>query len=309
MSITKLTTFDVVGAKADVSDIMSRISPEDTWYTSHIKKGRIHQVTHSYQEIALRDRNLNNAAPQGAQFVDQPNRVSVMRQTNTQIFTEVANVADTLQAVDNWGRADELAMQIEMRGAELKLDKEAIYLGGQAANLGSSVTGGRTPSIQAQIDPSLRYATGGANVTPTGELVKNVDKDLRAGGAKPTMVIVPHDDAEVPGTWAQSTSIQNVRHVNNTGSGASTINDYYDVFVTPTGRLDVVLSLNVLDTDYIVMNPKNHTDLTLRSWERVTLSKDSDATRIAIRGEFALKHDNYKASAVIRKTAGTDGKF
>ena len=307
---TKLTTYDTVGIKEDVSDIISRISPEETPFTSSLKKEKIHSTIHSFLENVLKAQDLTNSAPQGAEYADQELNQPVTRQTNTQIMRKVINVAETVEATDRYGRAKEAAWQMEMRAAELKIDKEGIYLSGQKADIGTTSAGAKTPSFQAQVDANLLIATGGASTSPTAALVTKTLQTLKQGGSKANTIMLPFSEAGVPATWAAGTSISNVRQVPNSGDAASMVQDYVDVFVTAVGRLDVILNINApLATDYFVYNPKDHVDCVLRPWTRIELAKTGDADRMAIRGEYAYKNVNSKSSAVIRKTAGTAGKF
>lgn len=307
---TKLTTFDVVGVKEDVSDIISRISPEETPFTSSIGKTKIHNTVHSFQELSLKARNLNNAAVQGQEYTDQDLSITEMRQTNTQILRAVINISETVEATDRYGRAKEAALQMEMRATELKIDWEGIVLSGQAASLGNSATGARTPSFQAQVHADFKIATGAANTAPTAKLVTDTLISLKQAGSKANTIMLPLSEAGVPATWAAGTSITNVRQVPNSGSAANGVVDYVDYFVTAAGRLDVVLNVNApLATDYFVYNPKDHKTCVLRPWQRVELAKTADSDRMAIRGEFAYMNVNQKSSAVIRKVTGTNGKF
>ncbi len=59
---TLLTNYDIVGAKEDVSDIISLISPTETPFTSSIGKESVHNTLFSWQEDALATPNLNNRA-------------------------------------------------------------------------------------------------------------------------------------------------------------------------------------------------------------------------------------------------------
>ncbi len=192
----------------------------------------------------------------------------------------------------------------------MKIDKEAIYLSGQAEDVGTSVTGGATASFQAMIDPSLRFATGGATTAPTYTQLKTVHQTLTLGGGEADTLMIPYADSAVPGTWAAQVSTPTFRTLPNSGSAASTVTDYVDVVVLPTGTLKIMLNRFSLGTDYFMFSKSSFKDCALRPWFRETLAKVSDSTRIALVGEYGLKHANFLKSAVIRKVTGdANGHF
>jgi hypothetical protein len=75
-----------------------------------------------------------------------------------------------------------------------------------------------------------------------------------------------------------------------------------DVYQSPFGEVKVVLNRFMVNTDHLVFNPSDWKLAVLRAWERVPLAKIGDSERHMIVGEYSLKHANYKASAVVRKS-------
>lgn len=302
-------TYDVVGAKEDVSDIISRISPEETPFTRLIGKEKVHNTLFQWQEDALAAPNGNNALVEGADFVDTTLTPTLMRQNYTQIMSKVVNVSETNDVVTKYGRGKELAYQLEKKGAEAKIDLEYAMLNNQAAVAGGSATARKFASVQQQIDADNRIATGSATTAPTAKIIKDTMQAQRVNGARCTNLMIPVAESDVPGTWLTANAGQYVRQVPNSGEASHGVVDYVDYFVTPTGRLDIELNLWMQNTDYLIFSPKHFALCTLRPWTTETLAKTADSNRVALVGEFSLKHKNYKASAVIRKVTGTNGKF
>jgi hypothetical protein len=122
-------TYEAIGNREDLSDVIYRIDPTDTPFVTSIEREKATNVNHEWQTQALA------AAAQNAQLEgDDP-------QTNTttptvrlgnlcQISNKVARVTGTQRAVLHAGRDDELAYQEMLKGLELKRDMEYIIAGG-----------------------------------------------------------------------------------------------------------------------------------------------------------------------------------
>lgn len=306
MSSTKFQTYDINAIAEDVSDIISRISPQEVRFQEKIGKGRIHDVYHRWQTVELKPADPNNAAIQGAEFVDNVLTPTVEQHNRTQIFTKVINVAETADAVKIHGKRDETAFQWEMKAREARIDLETVLLSGQNEVTGSSNTASRMKSAQMLIDPSLRLCTGSPAAAPTKAQVKDVMKKLRTGGAKVTDLLINVSESDVPGQWLRETAGEFVRQVPNSGEASHGVTDYVDYVITPTGRLDIALHDFILGTDYLFHAPKTFTLETLRPWKTVSLAKTADANRLGLVGEFSLSLTNPKAAAVLRRADGTN---
>ncbi|MGJ4994595.1 SU10 major capsid protein [Bradyrhizobium sp. HKCCYLS3077] len=117
-------TYQAVGNREDLSDMIYRIDPVDTPFMSGVDKEKATAVNHEWQTQALAPADGSNAQLEG----DDPN-TSVTTPTvrlgnQCQIPYKVARVSGTQQAVDHAGRDNELAYQEMLKGLELKRDLE-----------------------------------------------------------------------------------------------------------------------------------------------------------------------------------------
>src|SRR6266487_1022241 len=114
-------TYEAIGNREDLSDVIYRIDPTDTPFMTGIEREKATAVNHEWQTQALA------AAATTA-------TTSTVRLGNIcQISYKVPRVTGTQRAVEHAGRDDELAYQEMLKGLELKRDLEAILVGTNAA--------------------------------------------------------------------------------------------------------------------------------------------------------------------------------
>ncbi len=162
MATATFQTYQQVGIKEDISDIITNISPTKTPFQSSIGNEKIHNTFFQWQEDSLRAAATNSAV-QGADAVDITITPTVLRNNYTQIMQETVKVAGTTDAVSTYGRARESAYQMAKSAAQVKRDLEFAMVGSQQTqSAGSSSAAGKFDGYQAQID------TGADNTIFTG---------------------------------------------------------------------------------------------------------------------------------------------
>jgi hypothetical protein len=107
--MTTLVSYATVGAKENVQDIISNISPTDTPMSSLMKSEKISARVHEWQEDALAAAAVN-AAVEGADASMATLSATTMRTNNTQIFTKAFQVSNTVDAIAHYGRKKESAL-------------------------------------------------------------------------------------------------------------------------------------------------------------------------------------------------------
>lgn len=300
--MASFTTYDVVGKKEDISDIITMISPTKTPFTSMVGEEKVHNTLFQWQEDALASPNLNNAQVEGFDAVDTSPVATVMRQNYTQILTKTVNVAATNDVVTKYGRAKEIAYQLSKYSAEVKRDLEAIQLSGQTAAAGSSAVARKMASYQAMVDTSLLTKTGSPTTTMTETVLMNTLQALYTNGSDPSVLMIPPAEAVPIANYAAAAGRYRTLQTGNRGSQDAIVN-VIDLYVSPYGEVKVILNRFQLATDYLVFDPDMWKRQVLRPWTRETLAKTGDSTRMMLVGEFSLRHRNYFASAIVRKSA------
>lgn len=301
-----MESYDQVGKKEDISDIITNISPTKTPFLSMIGTESIWNIVHQWQEDSLQ--NVSSTAQvEGAAAPAAVWQPTVMRSNTTQIFINVAQTSGTTDAVKTYGRAKELAYQLSLRSAENKRNLEYTFVGtGQASSAGNDSTARQMAGAQAQIDSTVTlYAnnnggTFGTNGTGTAALtetmVLTVCEQLYQNGAEPNVLMIKPGDALKVAAFTSASG--RTKFIQNDDKKVVNV---VDVYVTPFSSegLKVVLNRFQATADAFIFEPDMWKRLVLRNWFRETLAKTGDFTSVQIVGEFSLKHRNYKASGRI----------
>ena len=165
------TTYDQVGKKEDVSDIITSISPFATPCQSMFKNEKVSARTFSFLEDALADSQAN-AAVEGADASMLTLTDATERTQNTQILTKAFQVSATADAVATYGRAKETGLQLAKKLKEIKKDYERAMVGvEQAAVAGSASVARQMTSILNQISTTVDAGAGATDPLTEAKLL------------------------------------------------------------------------------------------------------------------------------------------
>lgn len=295
-----MSSYDQVGKKEDVSDIITNISPTKTPFQAMIGSEGIHTIVHQWQEDSF-NAIQTNAQVEGAAAISAVQNPTVLRSNTTQILMKTASVTGTADTVKTYGRDRELAYQLSLRSAEIKRDLENAFVGvNQAAVTGSDGVARSMASALPQIASANIYYMGSGLGGSTGSAavisetaVLAVAQELYTQGADPDTVLVkPGDSQNVAAFQANGRT----RFVDNGDKDIVNVVNFYE---SPYGRLKIVMDRFILSTSALVYEASMWKKLVLRNWFRETLAKVGDSTQVMIVGEFSLKHKNFQASGAI----------
>lgn len=295
-------TYDMVGIKEDISDVISNITPTKVPFQTMIGSETVKNTLFQWQEDDLRAVAVN-AKVEGFTAVDSTREPTTMRSNYTQILSDTIKVSGTADTVDTYGRAKESAYQMAKVASELKRDLEHAYVGIEnAAVAGNSSTAREMASFFNMVDSTMFTYTGATSTKPDEADVLAALQDTYNEGADPnTLMVTPTNSLEIADFAFKNragTSLARSRDV-----PANKIVNVVDVYTCPFGKVDVVLNRFLMDKRTLVFDPEMWKKVTLRPWFRETLAKSGDNTTIMLTGEFSLKHKNFKASAVIEEDA------
>ncbi len=295
-----INTYDIVGIKEDISDIITNISPTKTPFQSMIGSEGMTNTLHQWQEDSLLAAG-QNAAVEGADAPTAVAQPTVMRNNNSQILTKTAKASGTADVVKKYGRDKELSYQLGLRSMELKRDLEYAFVGtGQAAVAGSDTVARQMGGYQVQVAASSTVANTASPLVETNVLT--VAQECYTQGAEPNVLMVKPGDAPKIALWKSGIAPGGANPRQERVDNASRkLYNVVDVYVTPFSDegLKVVLNRFLLSTTALIFETTMWKKLVLRNWFRETLAKTGDSTNVQIVGEFSLKHRNYAASGLI----------
>lgn len=204
-------TFNQVGAREDLEDIIYDISPMETYFTSSIPKGKATNTLHDWQTDALDSPVATNAWIQGDDFSAGTVNPTTKLRNYTQIARKDFVVTRTANMMNTAGRKEELARLIVRKGDSMKRDIESQVVQNKAATAGSSASAAISASVETwiytanHIHPLVGDATtpapvsGLASTAPTdGSATAFVEADLKTAlaqawscGGKTDVILLP----------------------------------------------------------------------------------------------------------------------
>ena len=194
-------TYQTVGIREDLADIIYSISPTETPFMSGVAKTSATNTSHQWQTDSLAD-VAANAAVEGA-TISYGTMSATTKLTNyTQISTKAIQVSGTNDAVTSAGRNNELAYQVAKAAKELKRDMETALLSNVAAAAGNATTARKLGGVQTWISSNVDAGSGGSGAGGgaartdgtqrafTEDQLKGVLRSCFDAGGNPNMIMV-----------------------------------------------------------------------------------------------------------------------
>lgn len=290
-----LKTFDQVGKKEDIEDLIYRISPTKTPFTSAIGTSKATNTLHQWQTSEL-EPVATNAAVEGADAGTATEITTTMLSNHTQIFTKVVQTSGTADAVGTYGRDKESKLQLLERGVALKRDIEHAFVGAnQSGTAGNNTTGRQLTSAQNQID-SATTNTSGSNRAFTETILKDVLQKAYTEGGEPNIVMVSPSHSHIVAGFATDTNGSRNRDF---GVGTQ-VTAAVDVYQSPFGKVNIVLNRFIDPNTVLALDSNYWSRAVLRPMQTKTLAATGDSLKQMIFTEQTLVCQSPKASGVAK---------
>lgn len=288
-------TYDQVGLKEDVSDIITDISPTDTPLTSMIKTQKVNARVYEYMTDSLEAAG-DNKAVEGADATIAALTPTTMITGNTQILTKAFQVSATADAVGTYGRAKETAYQLGRALKAIKRDLEFAYVGHDNAKVAGTSSTAREMASASKLISSSTTIDAGSNATDVlteSKLLDCHEAVFNAGG-DPSVLMIKPADAEVVASFTGSSG-----RTRNFNDDTKTLTNVVDVMVNPYGTLKTVLNRHQMTTHAFLLDPTMWRSAVLRPFSRTLLAKNGDSDKHFVVGEYGLMHLNPKGSGMV----------
>ena len=318
MPTATFATYQAIGNREDLSDMIYRITPTETPFVSMAKKRKATNKLFDWQTDSLATAAAN-AQVEG----DTPSNTTVTPTTKlfnvTQILSKTFNISGTQQAVNPAGRADELAYQLVKYGLEVKRDFEKAMCGATAYAAGASGTARVSGSLESWIATNWTTqssATSAASpgfstvgvVAPTDATLTvtvtqaNVNAVIRAcwtsGGNPDVLLSGPYNKVKIS---AFSGILTNT--IQQKAGGQAVIIAAADAYQSDFGLLKVVPSRFNRDRTISVLDMEFWAIATLRPFHQIPLAKVGDSDQRMVLMEAGLESRNEAASGKITDLA------
>lgn len=311
------------GNREQLSDVVSRITPEDTPILSEIGTESVKGAHPEWETIDLAAPAANVQA-EGDEYAFNASTAAARVGNYTQIMRKTGIVSGTQDSVENAGRAEQLKYQKLMRGLELKKDVEFSIVSNVASVAGTSRVSGGLPSwATTNVSRGATGANGGFS-SGTGLTVAATDGTQRAftqalldttmglgfnSGANFKMASVSPYVKSVFVTFMSNSNVATFRYAVDSGKNNTVVSnaDYYE---GPFGRIRVVpnrvqaVSAGVARNAFL-LDPEMLSWLWLRNIKSdPEVAKTGDAEKFVLIGEGCLKVKNEKGIGVVADLFG-----
>lgn len=284
-------TYDLVGKKEDIEDIIYDISPTDTPFLSSIGTGKAKATLHQWQQDKL-DSAAANKAVEGAAAGTASATDTTLKSANTQIFKKVVEVSGTAQSIGLYGRSDELARLVAKKGREIKRDIEFAMVGAnQAGTAGDGSTARELTSAQRQISAATTNTHGSNRAFTEAILLDVMQKVFTAGGMPNQLQVTPSHSLVVAGFAAASGRTRDF------GVQKKVVNAV-DLYVSPFGEVAVVPNRFLQANSALVLDTEYWSRAVLRPMQTIVLAKDGDSDKRMMVTELTLVCENDEASGL-----------
>jgi len=298
-------TYDSIGEREDLSDVIYNISPTDTPFLSSAAKTQATAVLHEWQTDSLAAASTSNAVIEGDEATMDAISATTRLSNSCQIMDKTIVITGTQEAVDKAGRASEIAYQIAKRAKELKRDLEAMLTTNNAEVTGSATAAREMGSLRAWVATNdvmgtsgtsgaagNTAATDGTQRVFTESLLKSVIKSVWNAGGNPTMIMVgPFNKQKLSGFTGNSTRF-------DAGADA-TLYTSVDVYASDFGQLQVVPNRFSRDRDAWVLDMDFWGVAFLRDFSMHDLAKTGDTEKKQLLLEATLESRNEAASGCV----------
>jgi hypothetical protein len=300
-------TYQAIGNREDLSDMIYRIDPTDTPFMSGIAREKASAVLHEWQMQALAAVDGSNAQLEGDDPTTTATTPTTRPNNRCQISYKVARVSGTQQAVEHAGRDNELAYQEMLKGLELKRDLETILTQNQTVVTGDTTTARTTAAVLSWIKTNTSKGTAGGAADPTTSgtttrtdgtqiaftesRLKTVLSAIWTSGGKPGVIMTGAFNKQVFSTFTgRASAIEDTKSKKITAS--------VDAYESDFGVLKVVANRFTRTRDVLVLEmPKwALAYLNGRNMISIPLAKTGDSDRRQILAEYCLVSRNEKAS-------------
>ena len=290
----EFVTYQAIGNREDLIDIITNISPMDTWFTSNTGSTRAISTYHEWQTDALATAAAN-AQVEGDNATNSAIVATVRTGNYTQILWKVFQISETQRAIVAAGRNDEVDYQTLKRSKELARDIEYALVLNTASASGSSITTARTLCGILGWITTNSVSVSATTVALTEAIYNtNLAKIWKAGGYPTVTLVGSYQKQQISGFTS------NVRRIE---AEEKRLVNSVDVYESDFGMIMIRLH-HLLNDNYpgYVVN-LGVMELWVKAWlrpvNRIELAKTGSSDQYKIEAELTLESRNQAGSGMI----------
>jgi hypothetical protein len=321
------SSYDTIGQREELADVIYRIDPEETPLFSMLEKKKLTSKNPEWQTDTLAAPATNKQIEGDEYSYSAPSATSRLK-NYTQISWKTGIVTETADVVETAGRKTELAYQKLKRGVELRRDIEIDLVSAQASLAGNDTTARQSGGFAAWLETNTNrgstgtdggYNSGTGVVDAPGNgtqraFTKAILDDIheqayKSGGNPKTLMVSPYLKT-VFATFMSDTNVASFRYAAK-DKGKQTIVAAADIYLGHFGEIMVKVNRQMstaatVARNALLIDPKFATVGILRPMQTEFPAKTGDANKFVIKTEWSLIMKNEAAHAVAADLFGID---
>jgi hypothetical protein len=300
------SSYDAVGNREDLTDVIWDISPTDTPFMSGIAKVSATATYHEWQTDSLAAASGTNFVIEGDDATTDASAATTRLGNYTAISDKVPRVTGTQRSNDSAGRGDEMEYQKLKRMKELKRDVETILLANNARVAGNDTTARECAGVESWLATNTSRGAGGADPTGDGtdaatngtqrafleSQLKEVIREAWDQGGNPDTIMVGSFNKQALSGFSGN----NTRMLDGTDKKLVTA---IDVYVSDYGELVVIPNRFMSSRSALVLDMSLWAMATLRDFQSNPLAKTGDTDREQILVEYTLECRNEAGNGIV----------
>lgn len=301
------STYDHIGRREDLGDIIYDVTPTETPFLTAIPKGKATSTKHEWLTRSLAAASGSNAVIEGDDATTDAANVNVRLFNYTQISDKVARVTGTQEAVNNAGMPKTMAREMADKMKELKKDVETTLLQDVAYVSGNDTLARKMAGLSCYVITNISKASNGTAATGDGSdaytegTARALDESLVeaalatgwSNGANPSLGILNAFQKRKFASFSGSSTKM------SDGDKRKVTNNV-EVYIDPLGTEIRLVPCRQAPTNTIFfVDPEMLEFSTLRDFQTKELAKTGDSERKQILVEYTMEVRNEKAHCAV----------
>ena len=279
-------TYEAVGNKLDMSEVITNISPEDTPLFSRIGRTRATAVTHEWLEDSLGEPRANKQ-PEGYTYTTEAVNPRTRLYNYTQIMHRGIHVTQTQEVVLKYGlRTEQKTLK------ELAFDCENALITQNTKMLGSMEEARQFGGLPYW-GVTNNFENEGTARDLTFDLINTALEQTWNAGGKPSILLVSPRSKRIISTFTAG----NVKYME--GNKTHRLTQMIAVLETDFGTLQCLTDRFMTNDKVYGLSPEYIKKAFLRPFKTGDMPEMSDMYRKYVKGEWTLEMRAEKAHFVI----------
>jgi hypothetical protein len=304
-----LATYEAVGNREDLADIIYDVTPTETPYLSSIPKGSASSTKHEWLTRSLAAAVGTNAKLEGDDATTDAANANVRVYNYCQISSKTARVSGTQESVDKAGMKSVMAREMSDKMKELKRDVETVLLQDVAYVSGGDTTARKSAGLSTYIKTNIDKASDGTAATGNGSdtYTEGTARVLSESSVEACLATAWSNGGQPSKGFLNA--FQKRKFASFSGNSTRTSNgdgkrvvNAVDVYIDPLGNEVSLVPCRQMPTDRIYFVDPDYVKfcpLQGRNFQSWDLAKTGDSMQKQILVEYTQEVCNEKAHAAV----------